>query len=158
MGTRAEIVAHEYVAGAFEAVLDALQTSSMLSGAGGAGSRDRSLFARRGSRGTASRAVQIGDAEATLLVVRVIGGRQEPVTELLLTRAVAGDTQLPESEARRFLEDVVLTVEKRLTAASRARPVRAGAPAAWRSRPHVLVESRDIGAGQAVESRSAQGG
>ena len=111
MGTRAEIVAHEYVAGAFEDVLDALQTSSALARVGAAGSRDRSSFARRGSRGTASRAVHIGDAEATLLVVRIVGGRQEPVTELLLTTGVVGDTQLPALEARRFLEDVVLTVE-----------------------------------------------
>jgi hypothetical protein len=74
----------------------------------------------------ATAAVEFDGLDATLRVFPLVGGTQEPVTELLLSVGASDGDQA--TSARRFLVELVRLVETELHA-SPASPIVAGAPA-----------------------------
>jgi hypothetical protein len=105
------IRAHDQVECGFDDVLGALR--ARLPSEVGPSSRLGSDFAHRGM---ARFAVQIDGVDASLLVFRLVGGTQAPVTEIAVASTDERETSLPASASRRFLDDVMVAIDNELRA------------------------------------------
>lgn len=122
MTTRARICAHEQVEAAFDDVFEALPTLPALVGAQAPGAKPRSDFRHRDM---ARLPVHVEGHDASLLVFRLVGGRQAPITEIAVVTTVEGGAELPASAGRRFIEDLTRALESELRAESGQRPTTA---------------------------------
>lgn len=109
---------HEYVERPFRDVVRMLRGDPVLLGIAGRRSADGFRVEFVHER-LASLPVTIDDLDASLLVVQIVGGTQQPVTELILARAPAGSALPDASAARHFVDDLVHALETELGANSR---------------------------------------
>lgn len=109
---------HEYVERPFEDVVGMLRSAPALLGIE-TRPGDEELRLEFVHKSLASLPVTVDDLGASLLVVRIVGGRQQPVTELILARTTAGTSPPDASAAQHFVDDLVHALETELSAASR---------------------------------------
>jgi len=113
--TRARICAHEQVEAAFDDVFEALPTLPAFVGAQLPGAKPRPDFRHRDM---ARLPVHVEGHDASLLVFRLVGGRQAPITEIAVVTTVESGAALPASTGRRFIEQLTRALESELRAES----------------------------------------
>ena len=129
--TRARICAHEQVEAAFDDVFEALSTLPTFVGAQVPGAKPRPDFRHRDM---ARLPVHVEGHDASLVVFRLVGGRQAPITEIAVVTTVESGAELPASAGRRFIEHLTRALESELRAESgqprshAARPQERGRP------------------------------
>ena len=99
------IVVHDYVAGPFEEVLGLLERNLLLAGV------ESQPVLDRVHHGMATVGIHTEVFEATLRVFPIVGGRDMPMTELLLVGVPAGATA---AAAHEFIAELVRMLEKEL--------------------------------------------
>lgn len=133
MTTRARICAYEEVEAAFDDVFEVLPTLPPIVGAQVPGAKPRPDFRHRDM---ARLPVLIEGHDACLLVFRLVGGRQAPITEIAVVTTANRGAELPASAGRRFIEQLTRALESELRAESEQRRSR-GAKPQQRGRPSV---------------------
>lgn len=110
---------HEYVEGALKDVVRILQANQALLAVPATPGEFGPEESRPGfvHRGLASLPVQIGGLDASLVAMRVVGGTQAPITELVLVGAATSSSEPPAALARGFA-DLVRALEKDLRVAA----------------------------------------
>jgi hypothetical protein len=123
--TRARICAHEQVEAAFDDVFEALSTLPALAGAQVPGATPGPDFRHRDM---ARLPVQVEGHDASLLVFRLVGGRQAPITEIAVVVTAESGAELPASAGQRFIERLTRALESELRAESGQRRSRGAKP------------------------------
>ena len=111
------ICAHGEVEGAFDDVLAAVR-AHLLESQLDVVPRDE-LHADFEHHGMARLCVRIAGGDASLLLFQLVGGRQEPVTELAIAVGDEGGTQPSALACTRLLEKLVLVLQQDVRAVNR---------------------------------------
>jgi hypothetical protein len=115
--TSVRICAHEQVEAPFDDVLKVLPALGTLVGADSAAGDREADFVHRN---LARLPVRIAGHEASLLLFRLVGGRQHPITEIALAGTVEQESELQVKAGRQYVEDVARALEAELRAEAAA--------------------------------------